>query len=693
MITFALFLCLVAQSSRPKFVAARDYSQKSVADWVAELGPTRPSLAAIWSIYYADSRTNDTVNALKAALRETETPSALRALDTILNHWRVPCEVPSAHDYSFLGDNFIAADALFPAPSESSTNADELQTEPRATLLHAIDALRTGRDADAALDTLIHLETARWSNQIPDRKASTLIANTSAWAREFAGSEYGEVYGRMLLAQLDRPEFDTANWERLLGEIAALGRARYAAAKALLAVPATQPEASRAAKAALGWMLPDLALQVSDSELHRAIMHPVRVDPDEDDLAAEIVSRELGSASSVDYLRSYHRAILTHPLLESRVEGRLLAIAQRSDDAGLEALRILGHLGVRDAALRRRYIEVVKSWTDFSEQGLEQFPCWREQDEETRAACAAAMEHFIDAGSHAESFSMTWLVEQHLRFSGMTDARTSRVAERFLSDPHIRSNGAWLVSEGFRGVFPLEPDDRAAGRVNQLALRIAGLKDRGEAYASEEHELSRMLLAPYEKGAAGGYDDYVQWGLFHARELMLHSDDIVRAAMNYLRLDFPEGFGVHHDAARAYFDTAQLTLEQEIEMRSILPWAAPGSRRWEGIDIVGPSVSGPLHGALAVELVPQIRLAIYAGNMKALDDLLAITPLVPRDEEYLLATLARGSAKDRQWAIDLIARRKLDTPRLRSAVRDHAHDLDRRVRLDAEKLRADRGWQ
>src|SRR6185295_1520573 len=105
------------------------------------------------------------------------------------------------------------------------------------------------------------------------------------------------------------------------------------------------------------------------------------------------------------------------------------------------------------------------------------------------------------------------------------------IVDRFLSDVEIRSRGDYLVEQGFRGLYPIVPEDRVGGRINQLALRIATLKDDGADYATEEAMLGSIMDEVAGKPVQG---DPIEQGFFHARNLNLRSDGTIRAAFRHM---------------------------------------------------------------------------------------------------------------------------------------------------------------
>ncbi len=679
---FTSLTFLLLQSATAEFIPARDHDQKTVPEWIADLEHSHGrSLGAIWSLYYAGERTREVIEALKKGLVTTDDAVARRALDTILSHWSVACEAPSARAYVG-GQATIAADQLFPPPRRLGATTPKPSGEILTTLEQVIGALLKNRETDIALDTIVCLERERQHTPLPGVDGEVAIAHTHAWARAFAGSAYGEAFARHLRHESARTPFDAREWGRLLDEIPELGRGSFAAGRALLEALDGPLERASPARAALEKLLPFIQSQASEAQIHWRLGQDDGIDPDEQQIVTELAIRMLDQEVAAQDLRRLHATIVSTPMLAGLIQGRLLELARRQDDTGLEALRILGHMGVRDAMLRQRYLDVVRAWNDFSDNALERFPCWRLHDDETLAALAEVLDR---AGARRAFQFRLW-------FAGLTDARRSPIAMRYLSDPVIRSHGDGLVVHGFRGLFPLEPDERIGGRVNQLALRIATLKDDGKGFSAEEAELASLLLVPPGIDDKGSDDGPVDLGLFLARTLGLRSDDIVSAAFDLLRRGSSEDFSANSYEAAAYLNTARLSLEQELELRRLLPWSPPVSRGWWDVDTVAPTDTGPLQGQLAIELVPQIRMAIYGGLVQALDDLLAITRLVPRDEDYLLAVIDRGPAEAREWAVGLVRRRNLDTIRIRAAVGARGLDFDGRVCRAAQRLIAERGW-
>jgi hypothetical protein len=427
----------------------------------------------------------------------------------------------------------------------------------------------------------------------------------------------------------------------------------------------------------------------ADYYLHTSVAPYPETDARVGPAVAAVMGRELerlcaNNGLSVEELERYHVLCLRHAPLAQRCTAPLLELVEREDDIGLEALRILAHLGSSEPIVRARYLSTMHAWTAFDEQSIARLPCWKHHDAETLAAFERVFDQVPDK----------WLFRGALKFSGLLDADTVPVVRKYFDSlGEVGPAWAWVESDGFRGDVERSSSNNRTLRVNWLAVEIATLRDHGLDFSKPENDLAAVLNLEYDRTGGGGYDDYVQWGFFHALSLKLRSPAILDVAIHYVELgNFPIGFGTHYDAATAFLEQAELSEPQQVRLNAALAPFSAGGDEWRGINIVDATHGGRPVGRVSLESVPKLRDLLYGGNVRALEELTRTTPLVPRDEEYLRAMLERAPQAQRLWAIKLVETNRLDSSSLRDAVRRRSSDADYEVREFARNLILERGW-
>ena len=325
-------------------------------------------------------------------------------------------------------------------------------------------------------------------------------------------------------------------------------------------------------------------------------------------------------------------------------------------------LRSLCLLGAEDEFVRERYLETMRSEEVRSGGKIDLLPYWKHHDEETLAA-------FERVFSRADKLALM----HHLVFAGLLDSAEHDIVRRFFEAMEEQPGDRWdhLRAWGFRHVAIPSLDEPKVMRANKLGLSIATLKARGEDYAECASALAELLWSGYDRRGADGWGDYYGYGFRHALDLGLSGTEFVEAALILLESERP--FFSHVDHARELLSGAELTEEQAARAVALPVWSG------------GPMPVG-LRG------IPHMRRELYRGNTEWLDELCALTPLIPRDEEYLLVLLQRGRLDQRLRMLEVIRDEELDSPKIRAAVIERTRDCDHRVRELATTIVVERDW-
>ncbi len=323
-------------------------------------------------------------------------------------------------------------------------------------------------------------------------------------------------------------------------------------------------------------------------------------------------------------------------------------------------LRLLCLLGVEDEFVRERYLETMSNEVVVAGGKIDLLPYWKHHDEETLAA-------FERVFSRADKLALV----HHLVFAGLLDSSEHAIVRRFFEAMEEEPGDRWAHHRawGFRHVAIPSPDEPKVMQANKLGLSIATRRARGEDYSGCASALAELLQSGYDRRGAGGWGDYYGYGFGHALALDLRGPEFVEAALILLKSERP--FWSHVDHARELLSGAELTAEQAARAAALPVWSG------------GPMPVG-LRG------IPHMRQELYRGNTEWLDELCALTPLIPRDEEYLLVLLQRGRPGQRLRMLEVIRDEELDSPRIRAAVIERTRDRDHRVRELAEAIGAQR---
>lgn len=691
----ALLLALALQvpSSEAEFVPVLHHGRKTTKEWLAELDASRgSSTRAVWALHYSGDRSIAVVQGLVRWAKESKDLPTRRAIDTLLVDWKAALPDLGAAQYAGT-DGYVAAMEVLPAPDPLANVAtadlfERLDSDDvREAAVTSAALLRRREHVDAALVALLHVRVEE-ERRFPE---PPLDLGTPEGLRKWCQRHAGSAWVRALAGALERADGD----EQRLAFLRAM-KDQYAhmehAARALEPLLGSTGEVGELAKElwhrAVKWYgHDDVATGEGEWALHRAMEH------DELGEAAEasldrVMGARLERALERDELQ---RELLyeVHPLalrskpLAERCKRLLDPLIDRDDAVGLEALRILCHLRITTAHTKQCYLERLAAWGASGGPTLLALPCWPEHDSETLAAFTRVVEGARNGSVPAETF----------RFAGLLDAAQHPIVQKLL-DACTPGGLYWMIGQGFRGRVAVGEDWLPEQKINALAMNLATAAAHGEETAQLEAEFASVLGRPYDRDGAGGYSDYVQWGFFHARTLVLRSPAVVELALKYAGqagYSTEYAFSTHTDAAIAYLDTAELTLEDEVRVQRLLPYHA-GGPGWMGINIVNPKDGGITRRRTAIELVPAMRLALYGGNVRALADLLAVTKATERDLDYLVAALDRGAAWDRASALDLVDDHALDGPRVVAAVKRACDDVAVEVALVARRIRAARGW-
>jgi hypothetical protein len=683
-----------------ELVPVLHHGRKTAVEWVAELEARHGAAPEIvWALYHAGARTPAVLGALERWVDVSTDPATRRAIDTVLLAWGAALPRLGAADYAAPGPH-VPADAVFPLPPHPS-DADEADL---ARDLASTDPMRVAGAAVALLRRRVRVDDALLAlhRVVPDLRPKFdarphptpptfgAAAEVRFWCEDHAGTAHAHA----LAGALARADSDEARMRIVRALEVARGDVSPAA-HALEALAEGKGELAQLAReawnGAVGWN----PLGNRDDEDRDWSLHAfhLRRSPrnDRSPSAQESLDRVFGGRLeraiergelTRELLVDVHAVALGSDPLAKRCERLLDPVLDRDDEVGLEALRLLCHLRLATPHARQRYLERMRAWDRFDAAGLELVPCWPAHDAETLEAFARVVRKAKDAHD----------LYQRFLFAGLKDTAREPLVQVLL-DGSARGALHWAIRDGFRGIVAVDETALPEVQINAIALNIATRRERGEDTARDEEAFARVLGRPYDRDGAGGYSDYVQWGFFHARSLQLRSPEVVELALRYAGNTGTSDwdFSTHTDAAIAYLDTAVLGLEDEVRVARMLPYHPPGPR-WRGIDIVQPVDGGITTRKTAIELVPAMRCALYAGNVRALADLLRVTRISERDEDYLLAVLDRGEAGARHWALGLVEEHALASERLAAAVRHACADLDDAVASAATKLRAARGW-
>lgn len=679
-----------------RFFPALRWKERDVGEWssIVESGPLSQIGNALWCLYYADERSTRVLNALRSVEQRDSNVEVQRIADSILCQWHVEHQPIDAETYCTPA-SAVSPPTLFqpPVPPSDipgneiehalrSANSDEcFGAASRGTLseLHLRAALR---------EILHRYETTQDRNDLDAMpKARAMLE----WARSYAGSAFGELISDEGTAELER---DGANGPRLLALLKLLGAESAAARGALPLLSKLHGHGGEIGNLARSQLFRlwygSASDRADDWSIHRFVIPHVESDPNVSTSVATVMGAELDrlcktGGPMLEDLERLHVLCLRHVALADRCRPRLVELMSREDDVGLEALRILTHVDSPDRIVRERYLATMRAWSAFDDASMKRLPCWKHHDRETLAAFERVFDRVNDK----------LLLCGSLQFAGLLDADTQPIVRKLFDSLEGSSGGAWawLECSGFRGsMVPSDSKDRTL-RVNQLAIEIATLRDSGRDFAKAESNLSAVLALEYDRDGGGGYDDYVQWGFFHALSLKLRSPEIVDVAIHYVELgDFAAGFGTHYDAATAFLESTPMSEAQQVRLRAALPRINAPENQWHGVNIVDASHAGRPLGRVSLEDVPALRCMLYRGNMHALDELARCTPLIARDEAYLHAMLERAPQEQRLWALRLVQTYRLDGPALRDSVRRSASDPDYDVRESAKRLVSERGW-
>lgn len=695
-----ILLALVASSyqSDPRgFVPALDHARKTPAEWVRVLDEARGDHPdAVWSLFYADDRSSPVVEALSRWLVETRGPNARRAIDTVLVHWNVDVPLPTAREYGPMDS--VPVDTLLPRPpppqnSDESALLLDLASDHSMRACSAAAALIQRRThVEDAFRVLLRFAPDRRERPSPEVPQTTITSPEAIrfWCEDFAGS----AYARGLADMLDdaKAEYDELKWlDALLIANCDRSPALAQLEKRLNRWGGVGESARTVWSRAVGWWEEHSrgASACGVSSLHGS--GPIE-EPRTSAAAQESLDRVIGSrlereieCGTIDVasLHALHAATRASIPLAERCRVLLVPLVDRQDAIGREAVCVLVHLRTKSPRVRAAYIDQMHR-SARERVDHESTLCWQGHDDETLEALAAA----------ASATDDVWTVKNALRCAGLTDARQDRLVQTTLDALASQGSLHRALSHGLRGIVAVEPSGRPVDRINALALALATRRDRGERTDDDEAAFAEVLMLPYEREGAGGYSDYVQWGFFHARQMRLTTPAVVDFAIRQVSGQVPPDglpWSTHMDAAQAYLDVIPLGIEDAVRVAEAIPYRTE-LNLWQGINLASPGDGGVTSRPNAIELVPQMRLALYGGNFRVLHDLARVTRLVERDEDYLLAALERGPAQMRRALVERIDERDLAMPRTIDAVRRLRDDLDDGVARAAQDLCSTRGW-
>jgi hypothetical protein len=628
-------------------------SVEEILEALAEVEGNAPELW--WALLERDERSPEVLDALRHGLRKIRYADSRRVIDTILNHWQVPHEAISRSAFLNRSSELVEPDEVCPWKVAPMNGEDaelaELLADPDEKL-----RLR-------AAFTLL----SRGAHHLDALRAFLPSFPKHDWIRDFAGAAVGEAIGVELAAATSDAE--RIHLLRVLEKTKDANRA--GAMDAVLTFVERNDEIGQRARD----VLLDTYIHLGRAQNNRSIHFFTRREKIENPaiqsrllrIALWLLEDRLEGSPGVPDWDSLDLAALCgirSAVVREVVVPRLIEILRETGKP--RVLRLLCHLGVEDELVRRRYLETLRNWDAAVGGKLELLPYWKDHDEETLAA-------FDRVFSEADD---KLALVHHLVFAGLVDSSEHDIARRFFEAMKERPGEDWgaLRAWGFRHVAVPSPEEPKIKQVNKLGLTISTLTARGEDYSEAANALARILQGGYDLGGGGGGSDYYQSAFWHAEALGLHGPEFVEAALRVLESERP--LFNHLQFARDLLSVAELTREQAARLAALTWWpAVPRAPR--------------------LREIPRLRQKLYSEKwqwLKWLEGLCAVTPLIPRDEEYLLAVVLRGDQWQRRRALYLVRDGRLDSPAIRAAVTDRARDCDCRIRELAGTIVEELGW-
>jgi len=690
------FVLLAAQVSPKDFRPALHHGTQPVAEWVRriDLADQQPEQAA-WCLYYANDRSTPVLDEMRKALKTPEAPAAHTVIDTILTHWGVPFAQLPPEAFTSGAKAATPARPFAPPPGAADGDLAALRTsfasaDPAAVRAAGLALLARHEPTTHVLDRLAELV----------RAGGLLDEVSQKWLRARAGRGWSAAVGKCLVGAISSEPVDQVGVDRLFTELDACGEQASGAARLLVDVAlsggAWQGRAEALVRKVGG-------AHKTEGPLTDGAFHPWRRNGPEDSTLGPELARYYGARiaggvpDTVAGLGLEIAPLLqSYPQISAAVEASFLPLLDGGDSVRATALLVLVHGRSTDPRVRSAWLSTARAWSRGERAPGASFPCWPLHDEETEAALLAAMKS--PPGPHG------FLV--HLKFCGLTNADRSPAAKWFLNVVSGDGEGlAWLAKDGFLGrvneplVMPAHvrqsrkdskdyPSTMQArvSRVNALAMEIATRRARGEDFSAEERALLEVMQLRYEADGAGGYGDFIQWAIYQAQVLHLHSEALVEEVLRHVGRELSDDYYWRHaEEALAFLEEADLKVAHQVALFEYQPYRPPGER-WRGLTPANARYDGRNSGIVSLQHVPPIRRAVYVGNVKALDELARYTRFAARDLDYFEAVLDYGPAEARAWALRIVDEHDVDSPRVRAAVRGRLVDVDGAVRQQAQTL-------
>lgn len=679
----ALLLLLPVQAPRASerpFLPELDHGQRTTAEWLERF--PGPDAEALWSLYWADARSPEVIEALLETLK-APTPDALDA-DAVLHEWDVPHECLTLEEVIRKTPWVEEAGSTRPPWSLISPRFDPLEGET-PELLAALESGNPIRQVRAAA-TLVtrgqHVGEALRSLLLGELSGQPL-AGAFSWCSRFAGTVGDEGIAALLLDDsfpLDAKEFlFDVKFVPSLRPPSFTGGRELPAALLQLTLE-TNPLQERARSrlltlAGLGEWTLDLA---ADRARHHDSTWTEEVHPDLVPALRGLIGDTLDSIEArgeplakVENL--LHAAPALAPELRRLVVERLTTWLSRTDGARWIALRVLSYLGESSSELRTAYADWLRA-SDVRAEGFA-FPLLYEHDEETLSA-------FEQAAPRVRDLSNVLVAA---KVAGLLSDAESPVTRHLIEVARSRGDQNWydLFRAGLAVDVSGTDDEEAPQRLSPLlGIRIRALRARGEPWDEEWERLFELLRRAFDERGPFGPVWQTTNVLATVHYLGDLPDSFVPWALSQLTQD--ERYLSSYDASalRDSIGARELSREE----RALL--CRPGRR----LDDDDPGPFLVQFGKSAIAHASRLRAEAYRMTPLALRDVLSLSKLTGTDQEYLEHAARHSLANERLTVLELVRDFELDTPRIRAIVTSLEDDQDAGVRSLARELVTERGW-
>jgi hypothetical protein len=697
------------------FLPRLEHGSRPASEWLDRLRAPRDDADrrdALWCLYWQDDRGALVIDALRALLRPSADERRLdlsREADAILDDWGVEHECLSLEEY--WTEAMTAYGGWYRTPAEvhdwpmalldlsddeliALLDSDSEQLQARA----AVTLVAGHRHAERAIRALLRAAHQRGSMRgaeppdvspdvwrIRDLPAESVL-RALAWARSYAGTAADDAIASLLAdpaEPLERKRFVLADigvrpmkayrrrtvaelpleLARLVVEGGELADLAWRQLSALCDVPCGSPWDEQAVQG------------LDESWVHiwkelPPLEDPLLVGPFIEALRARIERSKARGPLTLRDLADGVAAALMCPAARAVVLPELHALTDR-EDARLDALRALCHLGAGGPRIEALYLRCLAGWKDPRAGSLERLPCLEHHSPET----LAALERFIASRGQ-------WPPFRTLEAGGLLGGDPGPLALAYAE--HLQESGTslWdsLYEAGYRGPAPLDGEDDPLDYVAKLGITIRARQRAGEPVEQQARALWEVLQGGFHESGTSAVDFY-STAIRMTDELGLSSPAFHDYCLTLL-LDRWKTFGYHQLAAAHVLWNVELSPRQ----RAILCHMDVDVLCDDWDELLGRQ------GRAAIERVTDVRAGVYCGSVRGLRDVLRITRLSQLDERYLLGALGRGSFGAREAALEVVREGAVDFPAVRAAVRRRETDCDAFVRSAARALVEARSW-